>query len=524
SGRFKKHLITVHPVDPAGKISITLDLEEFAGLPPLSEPLSNIDQVALKFREWILAQAAAGKDIVVKAGDHDGNQMVFTFGPAGGIFRVHYASPAASTTAPAKQPSTTFSFKIDLAMVRSADRFCVYDTLTPRKFVSCNKSTSGVDLTLNVGGSMGADGNSKFTVGLMTSLWPKADAGGLKLRMNLAPAAFIFLMRQPETHAAIENGILMLRSGKSVYRFEAATGRLIEGTFDAGSGLVEFFVRPHAVERELEALEKLDSGPDAFDPQAPVVSTAVFIADELAQFRFASAAAGSLEKRAAAAMVKLFSRDALAPLNACRGWTHSASDFSIPDDPHFSSGNNLVGQMALSTGIPFFDGLFDRGSWPWVLAREQLLIYAGKTQDLGPELNRILNSGKMGPVGGLLTSMLLKQINPESAAQVAAKLLPDVNIAGFDKDVAVLTQGNSASAQVIRRLADALRHLPKEDVEAMADSLAPEYGRILRSFVKSLKSRPEAIEDALPYALDEIWPDVLRAMVQSALQAQAPRA
>ena len=519
-GRFKKHLVTVVPVDENADVAVTFDLMEYPDLPPLDGPLPPVEQGLLKFRAWILARWEAGDDIALEFHDERG-RFECIVSRAGGSFRLHYVPPVVPATSPTTQPSWS-TRRWDFAGAFAGDRIALYSYLTGAKLVSWNKPSLAVNFTAKVYTTIDSEGNPKsaFNIG---GGWKGgiSPPPGMTADISLAPAQFIEMAHKDDMKCAIRDGELIITGDKLLCRIEAGTGRLIE----MKSENIELSARPHALQEQLAALERDFPGPNSFDPKEPTVSTAVFFADEFVRASFFDASAGPGQKRAIQAMIKLLSPQVLAPLSRCHFPFAGDSDFFIPGNPRFMRGSNMFTKMVLSFGLPGFQDLFERGSWPWVLAREQMLIYAGQTADLSPELERILDSGKIGPLGDLLTSILLEQLSREGAADVARQGLHELNIVGFDKDVAVLTQGPSISAELLRRVADALRHLPKEDTDALADTLKPEYAGIFQSFVTALHVHPEdPIDKALPYALDEIWPDVIHVALQGALQAHVPGA
>jgi hypothetical protein len=525
-GRFKKHLMTVAPADERGRRAVTLDHEEFPGLPPLDQPLPAMDQGLLKFREWILSRAAAGEDLVMKyAIDGNGNYFDGVFGPGGTAVRIHYKVPGHGTQG-TTQPTTVPSFllgqgTIDLGAVFSADRIGVYSFSSGRKLVSINKPSLGLNLKAKMVREMKNAHETKLSFAFSWTMTPDSDNPGMQIVLSLAPGAFVEMAHDADTHCAMQGGIITVSGKTDSCRIDAKTGRLIDGKI----GGMELSARPHALIDETAVLERAHPGRNSLDQEHPIASAAGFLSEEIVLAALARSKANPEDMRLTEALTQLISTHVLEPVDRLYSQRTMGHDFFIPGDLEFMRSANPMGNMALSVAIPLCDGLFDRGSWPWVLGREETLIFAGRTENLGPELDRVVRSNKIGPLGKYLTSLLVSQFNKEGSAAVAVDGLHDLKIKAFDKDVAVLTQGDGASAEILRRFCDVLRKLPAEDVDALLNKLTPEYEAIARHFVTALRSHAdETIDKALPDALDDIWPDMIHAALQSALQTKVPGA
>ncbi|HET6247226.1 MAG TPA: hypothetical protein VFE47_05945 [Tepidisphaeraceae bacterium] len=533
SGRFKRHVMTVRPINEQGRLDVTLDLEELPGVPALDQPLGREEQALLKFREWLLSRSAAGEDIIAKSTTPDGSLIEGIIGPDGGMIRVRTpssvkaASRAASgpATAPAHgMPMPSFPPSLDLEMIMSADKVGIYNLQAGRMMVTNARPTLAFNVIASVMTEVEPNNQTKWSFNVNAGMQSQSDHPGLNVELDLAPAAFVDMAHRSDAHCSIAGDVLAVDGETGTYRIEMSTGQLISGRMKLREGEIELSARANALKEEIAARQDAKAE-NSFDSSQPVTSFLVFLVDEAARIAFVDANRSPDGKRAAEVLFKLLSPRVLEPLKRVRILDGTDSDFSIPHDPRLRDGENPLGKLIMTFALPACDQLFDRGNWPWVLAREQLLIYAGRTENLGPELDRVLASNKIGPVGKLMTSALVSEINMQGSTDVAGSGLRDLNIAAFDKDVAVLTQGDSISAEVMRRFADELRHLSKDDTEVLANVLTPESAKIFRDFTAALRAHPdEPIDKALPDALDQIWPDIIHAALQAALQAKVPGA
>lgn len=168
------------------------------------------------------------------------------------------------------------------------------------------------------------------------------------------------------------------------------------------------------------------------------------------------------------------------------------------------------------------DKAFARESWPWTLSRQAILTYAGLTESFQPEMERMLGSNQVGPIGYLVAAKWLNRTNPRAATSLARIGLEHLADADFALDVRALMAGGAAGRS-IEQWADHLRRLPEREAHDLAEALPAGARAPTDEFIRALGARrAEPIETGLPAALQEAWASSWREAVRKELQALAP--
>src|SRR5688572_18439041 len=194
-------------------------------------------------------------------------------------------------------------------------------------------------------------------------------------------------------------------------------------------------------------------------------------------------------------------------------------------DPHFEIPADLgkvaraVGPLGfVAQGLPFVDHAFPRGSWPWTLARESLLVISGRGKHSKAEAGRIYRADDVGPVGFLAIAWAYSHLDPVSARIFAKRGLERMTFEYFTKDCQTLL-GPEGKPNPITAIVSSLRHLNDDDLSAIASLLPPKPAAALKLLAAHQRQLPKDSPAApLPPALQkQLWDAGLEDALHAAL-------
>jgi hypothetical protein len=167
--------------------------------------------------------------------------------------------------------------------------------------------------------------------------------------------------------------------------------------------------------------------------------------------------------------------------------------------------------------------LFARGSWPWTICRQSLLVAAGATEALDPEANRILHSDRTGPIGCLVASELLEQFGSRGpAAAFARRGMERLDADHFAQDCSALLSGDWPLPKVLLRAGENLRDMTVSDIGDMTAVMPPRQAMMFAALAADLRlHKNQRIETSLSEALAHAWSLGLKEQTSSELQRLA---
>ena len=512
SGRFQKHLIAVESgPSTRSKWIVRFTVEELAGMPPLDQLLKAEDQAILKFRSWLLQQIQQGDDLVVNISWPAACDIRLVIGRAGGFVRAKVDGKFWASFGAVDSPSTEYAMALEGHSMR------LYDISDSQKLIVRRSKPIGGNI-LMVGKADTNNSGKKWSFNL--GMAARTDTTGIDLQVDIPPAQVLDNLHNSAVKMQTADGVLTATGQGLRLRIEMSTGRLLECRWDTASDAGEIALRHGALEEELAKLERDNPGRDFYDPAHPVSSFAAFLTDEALRGPWLRAGGkAAMNPQLSSVISKLLGPAVFEPLDRDLSWLDdSDSDFGLPRDSGKSNPLDFLLYM-----LSMDDSLFERGSWPWTLTREELLIATGRIQTLQAELERVLNSNHAGPLGHLMAAYMVRPYAPQVTQFVARRGLAFLQPADFHKDVHALVEGDGLAAQVLCRIADQLRHLPQQDVNTLCASMSPAQAALLRHFRATLIDRgQEPIEKALPAVLDQFWSDQLSGPIEAALRSLAP--
>jgi hypothetical protein len=518
---------------PPPSVRLTINVTEFAGAPPLGGVLSETDQALLRFCSWMSGPVSRDDDTVIAVHLSLLRKFAVILSRQGALLALGSYNPSSNLE----------------------DHFAVLLTPDLINFISTSQHAK----------ALAALGNGQLQIGLSVLPVPDptpehefeltasavfntkvvrepttaAETGMSKplVRFDLlfAPVACLSFAHRVEWHQSRQGNVLTFDSGTGGrLSIDSLSGRLQEFVLPKSSGPRGASVRLEqgafaAAKANMETVSA--DYPNRFDSRRPLDAMASFFVEEMLQDGPLALASldrmGSEERsRAAAAVDHIFKYRILSPLDDAmsRLFTRYRDPFAIPPEMTGTSAEaELTNPLIVASAILVVaNELFPRGSWPWTTARETAFVLSNQGQNTGEELRRLYESSQVGPIGYLTIAELLAEIKSPYAAMFAQLGLQRLSAADFEKDVALLLEGNSALAQCFRRLATAVRQLSEEDARALAAVFPPGAETSLLNASRLLHERPnDPIADVLPPAFDAYWEGSLRAQVERRLQELA---
>ncbi len=496
TGRFRG--LRVEPKPGKGSVGVEITVTELEGVPPLGKPLTLAQSTLLATQRWLSKLGEAGYDLSAKVvGELPGGfgEIRALLGPTQGV----------AVTARRGEDSL-------MAQLRPGKA----GLYTPAR--RCEGTDIGGRVTLQV--SLGLEDPSKphpFTFQLGAGYSTLEGPTPVDLELNLEPGAFLLIAERHKATAKTEGGVttVVLRpeggETKAIMKVEAATGRLL--SLEAGELTLKTVKGAFA---EVDALAAKASS-NTWKATRPLMSYVDFaLGWTLGGVLEAEA---SPELRAALpALLRLLEEGVLSPaMDAVAEEDSKAKPFQLP--PVTEAPTNPM--EALVLGVLFFaDQFFPYGSWPWTLLRQGALVVIGKGQYTGAELQRVAQSGQMGPVGRLAYATALGLIGSPARVPFAQLGLAGLGAEAFLKDVRVLMRGPSGAPKALRHAVATLRTLKAKEIQALAGLVEPGHRAFVGDLLRTLADPITKDEAAIEAALSKAWEAGLKAVVKEALEGQ----
>ncbi len=545
SARYFRHEVSLAPLAAPGHFMLVLDLDEVREAPPLNNEFSPKERALLKFRDWLAGWEARPEDFVVSIGltnsiiQESADLVLSQSGLA-------LAIRDAATNGPT---SLRYGF------IASGELIGLYSVSRQANFVVPRINDSGGVRIRFRPPSPNSYGSGDIGIEIGANI---IQARPFILEMDLQPAVFLSMSHWMDS--TLGDGVLRLRQTVDdtwqEIRIEAATGRLLQFTASSNerNALV---VRIRPEEGALAKLLREIAASAAGLPNRNVTnhgfgSWVSFMAADLVEPAFMerliafNSVAGVSENqavdsntfrpqtRAILALVRevIGQRNlntVFDPLNRIPGFDQKQNDeesFVVPTRKSLAgSTSSPLAQVSVLL-LKSIDNLAQSGTWPWVLIRESALTMAGHGEFMQTELDKLIASEDMGPVGCLSAAFLLGKFNPNRARSFAQRGLTRLHLDAFRQDYKLLLHTNS----IIGALAGNVFSLPDGVDGAKLESLfadtASDESAFLGHVIQLLalaKGTGQSTGDAMWPAFEKHWEKVPRRYLENALNRFLPQ-
>jgi TPR repeat protein len=540
--RFFRHDVSLTPLPAVGQFKLVLDLDEVREAPPLNRELSPNEQTLLKFRDWLAGWEKRPEDLVLSIGLTNSSlrgSAELVLSPSGFAMAAH--------DSPSNGP-----VKLLYAIVASEKLTGFYSVWRQSKFVVPQAEQGCVIIQARPPSPKSyGHGNINVAIGMGVR-----QSQPFRLEMELAPA--VFLSMASWMASSLTNGVLTLSDmadgDSQEIRMDAATGRLLQCASSSG-GSNAFCFQFRSEEGALARVFKEIAAATADHPNRYVTNrgfgswVSFFAADVLEPPLLervldwfedeaapndprADPASASLRIHTTLALVReIFgsrSLDALFdPLNrffAPQPEEDDEEDFIVPADELGSDPRANPLAMICAWVLHSSDAWVPRDSWAEVLVREAACTVAGQAKYTQGELDKLLKSEEIGPVGCLATAYLLGRINPRLARTFAERGLVRLNLAEFRRDYRLLLDTNSVVGDLARNGLALLGNVSEARLTPLVASLASDEAAFLSQLTRPLSgAKGQPPSDALWLGLEQHWNKVPRRYLQTALNHFLPQ-
>jgi TPR repeat protein len=543
SARFFRHDVSLTPLPAVGQFKLVLDLDEVREAPPLNRELSPNEQTLLKFRDWLAGWETRPEELVLSIGLTNASlrgNAELVLSPSGFAMAAH--------DSPSNGP-----VKLQYAIVASEKLTGFYSVWRRSKFVLPHAADQGCVIIQARPPSPKSYGQGNFTLAMRMGV---QQSQPFRLEMELAPA--VFLSMASWMASSFTNGVLTLSDvadgDSQEIRMDAATGRLLQYASSSGGSTAlgfQFRSEEGALARVFKEIAAATADhPNRYVTNRGFGSWFSFIAADVLQPPLlervldwvkdetapndpcADPASASLPINTTLALVReIFgsrSLDAVFdPLNrifAAQPEEDDEEDFIVPADELATDprANSLA--MICAWVLHSSDAWVPRDSWAEVLVREAAFTVAGQAKYTQAELDKLLKSEEIGPVGCLTTAYLLGRINPRLARTFAERGLLRLNLAELRRDYRLLLDTNSVVGDLARNVLALLGNVSEARLTPLGASLASDDAAFLGQLTRPLpgaKGQPPS--DALWLALEQHWDKVPRRYLQTALNQFLPQ-
>jgi hypothetical protein len=524
-----------YPPQPAtSKSKLVLTLEEYEPAPPLSKPLSSIDETMRRCAGWLnsLARDFGRSDLIITTAAAD----------LRGLAQHAQLVLAADGTIAFDVQLASNDWRLNHSAIVGPHGIEVYDWKNNDKFCISKQFSPIAQLLVRATHAENGNQESHIMFGYALGNSEKESVPArFPIDIRVEPAALLHLAHKEPIKAESRDGMLTLTEDEFELQVDELTGAIrslkCASFLSAGISAIDFRSKPGLATRMIEKLQlRGNDCQNLCDEKNPLGSAVTYAIQQLERQPFVQI---DPEPRAFWRIA-----DKVSTSNALRSVTNPESNslleaglatnrFEIPGQPEFSFEN---WEDSIGYYIPFLvDKTFPRGSWPWTVSRELCF----EDEDLGVdsktnyarccrEYNRMNADREFGPLCGLITAELWQTIYPNSSKAVtecAEDGLRDMSDGAFLRDIRLLTDGNHGLAVLSRSIAEACGSMSPEDKEDVLKLLPLEYHDIFEGLMARRKTMPnERSGDAVQAVMLEAWHNRWKSEVEAKLKAIAETA
>ncbi|MHC4996694.1 MAG: hypothetical protein ACYTGQ_16750, partial [Planctomycetota bacterium] len=497
SGRFLRHDVTLRYLSEDRQSALLLlDLMEAEMGPKLTEPLSETDAILMKSRDWLVEPANWDRDLELIIEDPSGKTQLRVYYNAERGWMIHMSVEDNEGFMPFLDfAARGFKGQVDLLLLDSSKRFKV------------EFGDYKAQLKVEAGPLDDLSGEKQYGIGFGMSASTRSDGTALTILPHFAPVGFLDKMNQEARSIRVENGVLELEGPKAVMRADALTGELTKiRTGGDGQTVVTINFQEGVMEDAFESLlsRGFDAGEGSIDH--PFGALAKLVVLEAVKKSRLTQLLEDTERQALEEII----RQVVAPEDFAfmeeKKEEKDQDKFEIPIEP--SEFTSMVMNMWLLFFGPQVDEAFERGTWPWTLSREMVMMMSGPNVYSQGEMWRLGEMEKIGPLGYLCIAKGMSYVNPMFSGAFARKGLTTMTLQRFQADCEVLLLSEGKAAPALRAM---LRRMQKVD----PSRLPPES--MIRRFVEALKIEPDIPFEKNQQAQEAVW-ELFKDDIETALK------
>lgn len=546
SGRFRNYELKTRREPKSAEVTLLVKVAELEVAPPLSEPLTAIDEAFLKFRDFLGTLPSTDEELVC-TWTNASQQVEAIISPRqGAVFSYRYVDEKG-------EAGPTYSG------VFSTDALALYSAATGRRLLA-RPLPGNLLMTFEFKVDHDSDGDrGRLLAGIGAYTWATAPPGAPALRSLILapPAAFVYTTRTYSKTCQLRDGVLTVRIPDEEedkegdgdeeaekpkqkdaeqphpehnwleFRVSAKTGRLISMAHDSDAvghvrvGLATNAYRSRAAGLEREFLDKANE----FDPREPLGSTLAFVAREAERSQLFSQL-DALQRLMIKSGRKALAGHVLQPLDE---WLVRLNETTAREGTGFWLGSwakNVrqwrgTNPETVFTVWSYGGDLAAPGSWLSDLVRESVLASVGLDRYAPMEVAQHLNGAADGPLADLAAAMVLSEAGyPHVASRFAQRGLQCLDKDKFHADVVSLLDERGLAGRWLRRIGEVARQLGEDDLAVLAARQNIHVQLLVQALSRELAKAPQQpIAEALSEALDRLWDSHVEPLLSDGLEA-----
>ncbi|TWU42147.1 BamA/TamA family outer membrane protein [Novipirellula artificiosorum] len=451
SGRFKNQNVRF---EMASGSTLSVRVEEIAGVPGLDQALSENAKVFLRAGQWVAEAIARGDD------------MEIVSSLQGYSFRLIQSTQG--LLAEAKGPSHE-----KLSLLVDAEQLLFNHSSHPQMLRFSPAAAGGyIKYGLSIGAA--SDSTQYQSLNFNGSIGGPLEAGDSPLQFVCSNSPSDWL-----PFAFKEDSDFQMRDGQLVTQHEAVTlaidvdsGRIDQWTSEMGA--TRFVSGAFEAARQ-SLLEQVATKPNAFDSLRPLSSSLSYLLSEpVVDFSLTLAAHQEepitpIDPELVSAIRKLVEGGVLGIGDAfvvSLQQQNRSKRFVIPNDEKPPKDWKQIALRWVGQGIVrYAPDLFAEETWPMQLARQTGFIAMGSTEHTQELLARLLRDENNGPLCYASAAILLSYVSQDAAKVFAKRSLDVMNLDAFQRDFETLQAATPVSAAA--KMMSSLQRLNSSEVEAL---------------------------------------------------------
>lgn len=493
-GRFLASKVTLHPPGRRERSArLEIELKDLSAAPPLNEPLGEKEAALLRLAVWLNAMDQHdGEWLLTGRNEQTGREWLrFAFSnsetaamfdsPEWNVYpRLHYGLSARS--------GSVFLFALDggMRLRLPAEHLQVIFKLKLKPSVKEEDRGEKAILMAGLGWKHGLDYRTAFTP-----------------QLKIEPVCALALAHREHAEVTIRDGVATVAENHLRFKFEAATGKLIELVISGEPVHLALRSQPGAVEQTRKQLLAAAPNERRFDPDHPLSGLLAFFVESWLQGEQDEAGPAA---RLAGKLLAAIERLDIFHEDEDEGWFH------IPRPAKGSArAPKTFAQRAAWLTVPWANSLFAYNSWPWTLARESVFVVCKRSRYTNRELSRLYGEDRMGPLGYWATARLTRFVSPKLAKLFAAAGLKRLNMESFHRDAVLIVENDRLLGDVAREAARLLGELEEDELALLARGRPAAFGAALRACAATARrSRDQTDREQVRRVLDTLWKSYLR--------------
>jgi len=522
------------------QVDLEITVLEYDRVPPLGEPLSDVDQCLVRTAEWLdKFQLGEVDDEIVYEGvapfvaeDLEPAKLRLVLSPRQGV----------AATLSGEQPG---KFRFDHACILGRERQEIDDWVSGKKLSAAEPLN--VQLSLKVSCGEIEDGEPRISIlfGHGVSFKPQttdSQPAGSLWSVTTEPVALVHTAHRKGMRTALKDGVLVAANESMEITVDQQSGRPIQLRFfnenqrDQQHAISEIRTARGEFDRlHDEVTQRGEALIAVADEDQSLAATKFAIDSALAQPCVGEMPLANLACRQLELLLSPRGKEILA-LESIKLWTgtdsnHEKSDrFAIPAAPIKFEGE-AHWTMLIHAGPLVADLMFPRASWPWTWTREWAFVaadnwrkgeFAGNFTDSGYYIEYHRAMQEASPFGRWVMVKFSPSLwNDEVAAEVVRIILnwPEKD---FSAELKTLLHGEHGLAKLSAAVVNVVVELDAARRETALDSLGTQGRKVFSQLLERRSAHPdEPPTDSLEVVLLEVWNSGGRAAIFESLRTVA---